>query len=137
MALFGRKKTYGEVALEEARRADAAEAQAAASASADPNPPSDSDIAPAVTPAPAVEDPEHNPNARMLVLLEKVLAGRFQSPDPALVAALGELRTLYDGRSPLDAKPAIAVVLKHHGHTLPDDLLTLVAEAVTGSITLG
>ena len=137
MALFGRKKTYGEVALEEARRADAAEAQAASSASVDQNPASDVDSAPAVTPGPAIADPEHNPNARMLVLLEKVLAGRLQSPDPALVAALGELQTLYEGRSPLDAKPAIAVVLKHHGHTVPDDLLTPVAEAVTGSITLG
>lgn len=128
MGLFGRRKTYDEVALEEARAHDAAGAAR--------NKPKKAAYpgvgASAAISARATGREKDDPDARMLMLMQKVLAGRFHRPDPTLASAIEELRRKYAGRPPADVKPALVNALKGAGHEVPAMFLDTMASAVTG-----
>jgi hypothetical protein len=128
MGLFGRRKTYDEIALEEARKADDAAAKRKKALKA-----SSPDVgASAALSHPTGGRGKEDPDERLLRLIQKVLAGRFHRPDPALAAAIEELRRTYAGRPPADAKPAVAAALKDAGHVVPEGFLDMMVQAVTG-----
>jgi hypothetical protein len=128
VGLFGRRKTYDEIALEEARAHDAA-----GSARKNPKKPSYPGVgaSAAISARATGRDPEDS-DARMLGLMLKALAGRFHRPDPTLASAINELRRKYAGRPPAEAKPALANALKGAGHTVPESFVDMMAPFVTG-----
>ncbi len=126
MGLFGRRKTYGELALEEAQRREAS-VEGSVHGSAEIS----AGIAPWSTSARTFRRKKRDRSARALKLVARALSGR-RRPDTELLAALDELRRRYAGRALDDARPAIAAMLEDRGHVVPDSFLDLVAEAVTG-----
>jgi hypothetical protein len=128
VTLFGRKKTFDEAALEEARAHDALGV-----ARKKPKKPSYPGVgASAALSARAEGRGKEDPDAHMLMLMQKVLAGRFHRPDPTLASAIEELRRKYAGRPPADVKPALTNALKGAGHEVPAIFLDTMASAVTG-----
>lgn len=75
---------------------------------------------------------KEDPDAHMLMLMQKVLAGRLHRPDPTLASAIEELRRKYAGHPPADVKPALTNALKGAGHAVPEIFLDTMASAVTG-----
>jgi len=118
MGLFGRKKTYGELALEEARRLDRLEAKVGASTE------------PASVEVPRAAKP--NLDDRMIALVVRVLAKQFGVKGASLADEFEEIRRKYAGRPKDDAKPALRDMLARIGQEVPEPFLDTMAEAVTG-----
>jgi predicted HAD superfamily Cof-like phosphohydrolase len=53
------------------------------------------------------------------------------TPDTDLSKAISEIAKKYQGRAPDDAVPALKVALKAHGHDVPDEWVTLIAQTIS------
>jgi hypothetical protein len=138
MRWFGKKLDYTAEALEEARAVAAAEAASDKAKGRSPKATATSssttvtvNAGTQVTVGPDGSVSFSGPDTAKLMEAVKQASLGPTAPDTDLSKAIAEIAKKFQGRAPEEAVPALKVALKTHGHDVPDEWVTLIAQTIS------
>jgi hypothetical protein len=138
MRWFGKKLDYTAEALEEARAASGEHATTVASpkTSAKASPKSSSTTVTIQSGTQVTVGPDGSVSfsgpdtAKLMEAVKQATLGPT-APDTDLSKAIAGIAAKFQGRAPEEAVPALKVALKTHGHDVPDEWVTLIAQTIS------